>query len=223
MRRIPKGRSYVEDLLQPWYWAYIFRHPRYVSDTRGTLERQELVRLGLAPRSGWDERGIGSPILGLHIGFPREDFADRYGTSVGFLLWKNLWMKARFGWLELNGGYQRFETREDGAGSIYVYPITANVIVRGPEGLLRPYLTLGGGPSGWESRQRIPGTDSKIVTSGWGGGATASVGVEYYLRPKVAFDLAVRYLDLAGPGSEAGLDGSRLRNISLWAGHYIRF
>ena len=97
------------------------------------------------------------------------------------------------------------------------------MVVRGPEGLLRPYLSLGVGPSGWESRQRIPGTKSKIVTSGWGGAATASLGVEYYLRPKVAFDLGLRYMDLAGPGSGAGFDGNRLRSISLWAGHYVRF
>ena len=223
VRRIPRVRSYLEDLLQPWYYAYIFRSPRYVNDTRGSLERQELERLGLAPRSGWDERGIGSPILGLHVGFPRGDFADRYGSSVGFLLWRNLWVKVRFGALELSGGYQKFETQEKGAGSIFVYPITANVAVRGPEGLLRPYLTVGVGPSGWESRQRIPGTKSKIVTSGWGGGAIASMGVEYYLRPKVAFDLGVRYTDLAGPGSGAGFDGDRLRAICLWAGHYVRF
>ncbi len=223
VRRIPTMQSYLEDLLQPWYYAYIFRHPRYVHDTRGTLERQELERLGLAPRSGWDERGIGSPILGLHIGFPQGDFSNQYKTSVGFLLWRDLWIKARFGFLELGGGYQKFETHEKGAGSIFTYPITASITLHGPEGIVRPYFTVGVGPSGWESRQRIPNTDSKIVTSGWGGGAIGTVGIEYYLRPKVAFDLGVRYLDLPGPGSGAGFDGDRLRFIGLWAGHYIRF
>ena len=33
----------------------------------------------------------------------------------------------------------------------------------------------------------------------------------------------LRYLDLAGPGDHAGLDGDRLRFMSLWAGHYVRF
>lgn len=223
VRRVPTMQSYLEDLLQPWYYAYIFRHPRYVNDTRGTLEREELERLGLAPRSGWDERGIGSPILGLHIAFPQKDFADQYKTSVGFLVWQNLWIKARFGYIELAGGYQRFETHEKDAGSIFAYPITAGLTVHGPEGHVRPYLTLAAGPSGWESRQRLVGTDSKIVTSGWGVGGIGTLGLEYYLRPKVAFDLGVRYLDLAGPGSDAGFDSDRLRTIAIWAGHYVRF
>ena len=61
------------------------------------------------------------------------------------------------------------------------------------------------------------------MTSGWGGGAIGTLGMEYYLRPKVAFDLGVRYLDLAGPGSGAGFDSDRLRYIAIWAGHYVRF
>jgi hypothetical protein len=223
VRRIPKVRSYLEDLLQPWYYAYLFRHPRYVNDTRGSLERQELERLGLSPRSGWAERGLGSPILGLHVGSPRGDFANQYETSVGFLLWKNFWIKARFGSLELGGGYQKFETHERGAGSIFVYPVTASITLRGPEGLVRPYLTVGAGPNGWESRQRVPGTDSRLLTSGWGASAIGSIGIEYYLRPRVAFDLGLRYLDIAGPGSGAGFEGDRLRFIALWAGHYVRF
>ena len=223
VRRIPTTRSYLEDLLQPWYYPYIFRHPRYVHDTRGTLERQELERLGLVPRSGSNERGIGSPILGLSVAFPQEEFGDRYRNSVGFLLWRNLWLKARFGALELGGGYQKFSSVEEDAGSIFVYPITAGVTLRGPEGLVRPYLTLSGGPNGWDSRQRIPGTDSKIVTTGWGLGGVGAIGIEYYLRPKVAFDLGLRYLDLAGPGADAGLDSDRLRFFALWVGHYVRF
>ena len=223
VRRIPTMQSYLEDLLQPWYYAYIFRHPRYVHDTRGTLERQELERLGLAPRSGWDERGVGSPILGLHVGFPRGDFASEYKTSVGFLLWRNFWIKMRFGSFELGGGYQKFETHEKGAGSVFIYPITANITLRGPEGLVRPYLTLGGGPSGWESHQSLTGTDARIVTSGWGGAATATLGIEYYLRPKVAFDLGLRYLDLPGPGANANLDSDRIQFLALWVGHYVRF
>jgi hypothetical protein len=223
VKRLATTRSYFEDLLQPWYYAYIFRHPRYVDDTRGTLNRREMERLGLAPRSGWDERGIGSPILGLSIAFPSGDFSSEYNTSVGFLLWRNFWVKARFGYFELGAGYQKFDTEEQGAGSIFVYPITAGFTVHGPEGLVRPYLTLAGGPSGWESHQAIPGTDSNTVTSGWGFGGIGAVGIEYYLRPKVAFDLGLRYLDLAGPGASAGLDSDRLRFFSIWAGHYIRF
>ena len=72
-------------------------------------------------------------------------------------------------------------------------------------------------------RQRIPNSEAKIITSGWGWAGTGSVGVEYYLRPKVAFDLALRFIDSAGPGSQAGLDDGRLRFLGLWAGHYIRF
>ena len=223
VRRIPNAQSYFEDLLQPWYYAYLFRHPRYAHDTRGTLERQELERLGLAPRSGWDERGIGSPILGLHFAFPRGEFEDKYETSFGFLLWREFWIKARFGYFELDGGYQKFETHENDAGAIFVYPITPSMTLRGPESTLRPYITVGIGPSGWESRQRVPGTEGKVLTSGWGWGAAGTIGLEYYLRPKVAFDLGLRYLDLAGPGDHAGLDGDRLRFMSLWAGHYVRF
>ena len=47
--------------------------------------------------------------------------------------------------------------------------------------------------------------------------------MEYYLRPKVAFDLGVRYLDLAGPGSDAGFDSDRLRYVAIWAGHLRSF
>ena len=223
LRRIPKMRSFLEDLLQPWYYPYIFRFPRYVHDTRGTLERQELERLGLAPRSGWDERGIGSPLLGLHVGFPQKDFANEYESSVGFLLWREFWIKFRFGYFELGGGYQKFDRREEGAGSIFVYPFTANMTLHGPEGLVRPYITVGAGPSGWELRQRISGTDANIMTSGWGPAAIGTLGIEYYMRPKVAFDLGLRYLNLPGPGANAGFDGDRLRIIGLWVGQYVRF
>lgn len=223
VKKIPTARSYFEDLLQPWYYLYIFRHPRFVHETRGALDRKELERLGFAPRSGWNERGIGSALLGMSVGFPQDDFGDLYQNSVGFLLWRNFWLKARFGALELEGGYQKFSTVEQHAGSIFIYPFTASVVVRGPEGLVRPYISVGGGPSGWESRHMIPGVDAKVVTSGWGWAATGSVGLEYYLRPKVAFDLAFRYVDAAGPDNQPGLDGDRLRFMGLWAGHYIRF
>ena len=89
---------------------------------------------------------------------------------------------------------------QEDAGSIFSYPFTASVVLRGPEGTLRPYVTVGGGLGGWESRLRIPNTEAKIITSGWGWAGTGSVGVEYYLRSKVAFDLALRFIDSAGPG-----------------------
>jgi hypothetical protein len=223
LRKIPTARSYAEDLLQPWYYLYIFRHPRFVNETRGALDRKELERLGFAPRSGWNERGVGSALLGMSVGFPQGDFGDLYRNSVGFLLWRNFWLKARFGAIELEGGYQKFDTVQEDAGSIFSYPFTASIVLRGPEGTLRPYVTVGGGASGWESRLRIPNSEAKVITSGWGWAGTASVGVEYYLRPKVAFDLALRFIDNAGPGSQAGLDDDRLRFLGLWAGHYIRF
>jgi hypothetical protein len=63
---VPKVQSYVEDLLQPWYYLYLFRTPRYVHDPRGLMTRSDLERLGLAPRGGWRELGFGTTILGMH-------------------------------------------------------------------------------------------------------------------------------------------------------------
>jgi opacity protein-like surface antigen len=51
-------------------------------------------------------------------------------------------------------------------------------------------------------------------------GWEAGLGVEYYLRQRVAFDVAVRYFDTPGPG-DAG--GKRLHHLNLWVGHYVRF
>jgi len=220
IRRIPVVRSCLEDLLQPWYYLYIFRHPRYVHDTRGTLNRRDLERLGFVPRSGWAERGLGSTILGASIGYPRDGFKGRFGSSTGISLWRNLWVKARFGGVEFLGGYQRFPRTEGAGGSLFVYPITANLVLRGPEGLLRPYAVAGAGPSGWESRERIPNSSAQLLSSGWGMGWSAGVGVEYYLRQRIAFDVAVRYLDTPGPAASTG---SRLHFTTLWVGHYFRF
>ncbi len=222
VRRIPAVRSYLEDLLQPWYYLYAFRHPRYVHDTRGALSRADLERLGFVPRSGWAERGVGSTILGVSVGYPRDGFAGPYGSSTGISLWRNFWAKARFGGIEFLGGYQRFPRTEGVGGSLFVYPITANFVLRAPEALLRPYAVAGAGPSGWESRIRVPNSNAQLVSSGWGLGWTAGLGVEYYLRPRVAFDLAVRYMDTPGPG-DAGAGGDRLHFVTLWAGHYVRF
>ena len=101
-----------------------------------------------------------------------------------------------------------------------MYPITANYVLRGPEGLFRPYAVAGAGPSGWESRARVPNSDAQLVSSGWGLGWEAGLGVEYYLRQRVAFDVAVRYFDTPEPG-DAG--GKRLHHLNLWIGHYVRF
>jgi opacity protein-like surface antigen len=222
VRRIPLVRSCLEDLLQPWYYLYAFRHPRYVHDTRGTLDRDELERLGFVPRSGWAERGVGTTLFGVSVGSPRDGFADLYRSSTGISLWRNFWAKARFGQIEFMGGYQKFRRTEGAGGALFVYPLTVNYIVRAPEGLLRPYGVAGAGPSGWESRVRVPNTDAQLLSSGWGVGWTAGLGVEYYLRPRVAFDLAVRYLDTPGPGG-VGMAGERLHFVTLWAGHYFRF
>ena len=222
IRKIPTVRSYFEDLLQPWYYLYAFRHPRYVHDTRGTLRRRDLERLGFVPRSGWAERGIGSTILGLSLGYPREGFNDRYGSSTGISLWRNLWVKARFGGIEMVGGYQRFPRTEGVGGSLFVYPITANFVLRAPEALFRPYATAGAGPSGWESRLRIPNSGAQLISSGWGLAWTGGIGMEYYMRQRVAFDVAVRYHDAPGPG-EANLGEKRLHFFAVWVGHYLRF
>lgn len=222
-RRIHPARSLLEDLLQPWYYLYLFRTPRYVHDSRGALGRRELERVGLAPRSGWNESGLGSPIFGVSLGYPHGDFADHYGRSTGISLWRNFWGKLRLGSIEFVGGYQKFPRSEGSGGALFVYPITANIALRAPEGLFRPYATLGGGPSGWESRIKLPSQDAQLVSSGWGLGWTASAGVEYYLRPGLALDVSYRYFDTAGPGSTANLAGDRLRFATLWVGHYVRF
>ncbi|HZE18966.1 MAG TPA: hypothetical protein VE402_02490 [Candidatus Angelobacter sp.] len=222
IRKIPAVRSYFEDLLQPWYYLYAFRHPRYVHDTRGTLRRRDLERLGFVPRSGWAERGIGSTILGLSLGYPREGFNERYGSSIGISLWRNLWVKARFGGIEMVGGYQRFPRTEGAGGSLFVYPITANFVLRAPEALFRPYAVAGAGPSGWESRLRIPNSGAQLISSGWGVAWTGGIGMEYYMRQRVAFDVAVRYHDAPGPG-EANLGEKRLHFFTVWVGHYLRF
>lgn len=222
LRRLPRLQSYAEDLVQPWYYPYAFRHPRFVHDARGLLERRELERFGLAPRSGWAERGVGSPILGVHVGRPRGRFSDRYRNSFGFLVWRNFWLKARFGAVELSGGYQRFRQESQGAGTLFIYPLTAHAVLRAPEGRIRPYGTAGFGAYGWESRRRVTGSDSQLVRSDWGLGGSLGLGVEYYLRPKLALDVSLRFHDAVGPGSEAGLDERRLRFLTLWVGHYLR-
>ncbi|MBI4503844.1 MAG: hypothetical protein HY700_22115 [Gemmatimonadetes bacterium] len=222
VRKIPRARSLAEDLLQPWYYLYIFRTPRYVSDTRGGGDRRQLVRLGLAPRGGWAEKGLGSPLLGVHVGFPTDDFAAGFDRSTGISLWRNFWGKVRLGAFELIGGYQKFRRSGQTGGSLFVYPFTANVVARAPDGLFRPYVTGGTGVVGWESRVRIS-PEEQVVSSGWGLGWTAGLGIEYYLRTRVALDVAIRYYSSNGPGARAGLAGGNLNFFALWIGHYVRF
>jgi hypothetical protein len=223
LRRVPRIQSYLEDLVQPWYYLYAFRRPRFVHDPRGLLDRRELERLGLAPRGGGAERGLGSPILGVQVGFPRGSFADTYRSSAGVSLWRNFWLKARFGSLEFMGGYQRFRKEPAGSGALYLYPFTAHVVLRGPEARVRPYASLGAGAYGWESRRRLPASDTQVVNSGWGLGGNAGLGVEYYLRPKLALDVSARVHEAVSPGPAAGIRERRLRFFTLWVGHYVRF
>ena len=52
VRKLSVLRSFLEDLVQPWYYLYIFRTPRFVNDARGTANRRALERIGLLPRGG---------------------------------------------------------------------------------------------------------------------------------------------------------------------------
>jgi opacity protein-like surface antigen len=223
VRRLPRIRSMLEDLVQPWYYPYAFRTPRFVPDARDGRSRRDLERLGLAPRSGGGERGLGSTVIGASIGRPREEFGKAFGTSTGLSLWRNLWVKVRLGPIDLIAGYQKFHARSPAGGSLFVYPLTANVVLRAPDAMLRPYAELGAGAYGWEARSPTSLPDTQAVTSGWGFGQTAAIGVEYYLRPRVALDLSVRYHDCAGPGERAGITGDRMRFVTIQVGHYVRF
>jgi hypothetical protein len=223
LRRVPRVQSYLEDLVQPWYYLFAFRHPRFVHDPRGLLERRELERLGLAPRSGGAERGLGSPLLGTHIGFPRGTFADGYHRSPGISIWRNFWLKARFGSVEFQGGYQRFRRKQGDPGTLFIYPFTASAVLRGPEGRVRPYASVGAGAYGWESRRHLPASDSQLVTSNWSLGGNVGLGIEYYLRPKLALDVSMRLHEAVSPGAVAGVPERRLRFATLWVGHYVRF
>src|SRR5688572_28148671 len=121
LRKLSSLHSMLEDLVQPWYYPYAFRTPRFVPDARHDGRTQEALQsLGLLPRPGGAERGIGSTILGLSIGIPLEEFDDGFETSTGISLWRNFWVKARFGALELLGGYQKFRSRAPEGGSFYV-------------------------------------------------------------------------------------------------------
>ena len=222
-RRIGTVRAMVEDLLQPWYYPYIFRRPRYADDTPRAV-RAELASAGIAPDTDAREKGIGSTLLGASIADPAAALGEQYGRSTGISLVRNLWVKARRGMIEASAGYQRFPRTSGAGGALYVYPITASVAARMPEALFRPYATLGGGVYGWESRVRT--SDSRQLTwSGWSVGWTASAGLEYYLRSRVALDVALRYHASRGPDSpDLPVDArAPLRFWHLYIGHYLRF
>jgi hypothetical protein len=223
VRKLSAPRSMIEDLLQPWYYPYIFRTPRYVHDVRSVLNRSELKRLGLAPAGGWSEIGIGGPIMGLHIGIPTEGMSELYGMSTGISLWRNFWAKLRFGAVELVGGYQRFNRTDTLGGALYVFPITANAVLRAPDALIRPYATIGGGAYGWESRIHTTDPAVRTLEAGWGMGWTAAAGFEYYLRPKIALDVGLRYHATGVPATGIGRTGRDLSFLGLWVGHYVRF
>jgi opacity protein-like surface antigen len=222
VRRVGWARGLIEDLLQPWYYPYLFRRPRYVHDPGAGISRRDLAQLGLAPRAGHGERGIGSPILGANILFPAGELSDAYGRSTGISLYRNLWVKARWGYLEIAGGYQRFPRTDGFGGSLFVYPFTAGFSLRAPDALFRPYASAGAGIFGWESRVRQQNRD-QLIRSGWNPGWTGSLGVEYYLRPYVALDVAFRY-HAAVPVSLSGDDPARpIRFSGISIGHYLRF
>jgi opacity protein-like surface antigen len=120
------------------------------------------------------------------------------------------------------GGYQKFSRRTGAPGSLFVYPITANAVFALPAARFRPYVTAGGGAYGWESQIRTTGV-SQLETAGWSAGWTAGGGLEYYLRPHVAFDVALRYHRATGRDAVAQLGPDGLRFTTLWIGHYLRF
>ncbi|MEO5826241.1 MAG: hypothetical protein ABIR59_10165 [Gemmatimonadales bacterium] len=223
LRRIPKVQSYLEDLLQPWYYLYIFRTPRYVHDSRDTVAHAALERLGLVPRSGAGEAGIGTTALGMSYGYPGGDFGSEYETSRGFLLQGSLWAKARLGALEIAGGYQRFRRSGDKGSKLFVYPLTVDIVARAPGARLRPYAGLGGGVYGWQAREAKSASGTYLASSGWSWGWNAQAGMEYYLRPRVALDVGVRLHNTHLDRDAAGIAGDHLRFVSLWIGHYFRF
>jgi opacity protein-like surface antigen len=159
----------------------------------------------------------------LHIGFPIGDFGDVYDNSIGIFFWRNLFAKLRLGAIELLAGYQKFPRADGADGSLIVYPITASLVARAPDALFRPYASIGGGAYGWESRVPVPDGDAKLVTSGWDLGWTAAIGVEYYLRTRVAFDVGLRFHSTDGPGASGGISDDKLQFFTLWLGHYLRF
>ena len=104
IRKLSTARSFFEDLLQPWYYLYILRTPRFVHDIRQGQDRQELERLGLAPRGGWAERAIGTPILGVSIGYPKGNLSGVYNT--GLFGWESRVRISTDGTQEVSSGWK---------------------------------------------------------------------------------------------------------------------
>lgn len=222
IKRLHSVRSIIEDVLQPWYYLYAFRTPRFIHDTGRGESRGELAEAGLAPRARARERGVGTSLAGASLSRLGGAIGSEYGQSNGISLWSNLWVKARAGAVEVAGGYQRFPRRAGEGGALFVYPFTLSVAARMPEALFRPYATAGAGLFGWESRLRQEDR-SKHVWSGWETGATGSVGVEYYLRTYVALDVALRHHRTRAPSLDGTSESMPLRFTSLYVGHYLRF
>ena len=103
-------------------------------------------------------------------------------------------------------------------GSLSIYPITANTVLRTPDALFRPYVSVGGGLYGWKSRVRVSADGAQLLSSGWDLGWTPGVGIEYYLQPRVALDIALRYHITTIP-----VEDGHMRFFALSIGHYVRF
>jgi hypothetical protein len=158
----------------------------------------------------------------VHLSVPLNAFSDAFDNSLGISLWRNFWAKFRYGAFEILGGYQKFPRAMGQRGSLFVYPITGNVVIRAPDALFRPWVSLGGGAYGWEARLPVAGGNAQLVESGWNSGWMAGFGIEYYLRPKVAFDFGIRYHSTSGPGEKADIDREEIRFLTFWFGHYLR-
>lgn len=223
LRRIPKLQSYIEDLLQPWYWPYAFRTPRFIHDTRDTMPHRMLEEMGLVPRSGWGERGFGTTAMGLSLAYPEGELADEFDAGKGFSLWRSLWATMRIGKLEVGAGYQRFPRNAESNGLLYVYPLTLGFVSMGPGARFRPYLGGGVGAYGWQTRTPSGENRGYHGASGWSWGLHAKAGIEYYMRPTVALDLGVRLHRTHLDAAAAGLASDHLQFMQVWVGHYLRF
>ena len=157
-------------------------------------------------------------MLGVQLLYPQDELGDVYGTSVGISFWRNLWGKFRVGAVEFLGGYQKL--RQDDESALFVYPLTTSFVIRAPDRKFRPYVGGGVGMYGWESRIQN-GDGTRTLDNGWGPGWTATVGLEYYMRTKVAFDLGVHYHNTSASGGLPGDPGMKF--FTVWIGHYVRF
>ena len=70
---------------------------------------------------------------------------------------------------------------------------------------------------------KVADDGTQEVSSGWMLGWSAGVGVEYYLRTKVALDVGVRYYHGGSLPDRAQADGVDLRFLTVWIGHLLRF